>query len=84
MAHQVHEAAHRVIFGRVVGNSGAAQEIDNFLVGTDPNREHRLDRAAALLAVLADDTGHGACDIIGGSDRGLNIHYEHCIVARIG
>ena len=84
MAHQVHEAAHRVIFGRVVGNSGAAQEIDNFLVCADPDREHRLGGAAALLAVFADDTGHGGGDIIGGSDRGLNIHHENRIVARIG
>ena len=80
----MHEAAHRVVFGRVVGNPGAAQKIDDFLVGTDPDREHRLGGAAALLAVFSDDTGHGGCDVIGGSDRGLNIHHQDRIVARVG
>ena len=83
MAHQVHEAAHRVIFGRVVRNAGAAQQIDDFRVGTDPDREHRLGGAAALFAVFADDTGHGAGDVIGGSDRGLNIHHQHRVVTWI-
>ena len=30
MAHQVHEAPHRIIFGRVVGNPGAAQRLPTF------------------------------------------------------
>ena len=54
MPYQMHEAPHRVIFGGVVGNPGAAQQIDDLLVGADPNREHRLGRATVLLAELTD------------------------------
>ena len=80
----MHEAAHRVVLGRIVRNAGAARRFDDLLVGADPDREHRLGRAAALLAVLADDGGHGARDVIGGRERGLHVHDQHRVVARIG
>ena len=49
MPHQMHEAAHRVVFGRIVRNAGAAQKIADLLVRADPDREHRLGRHALLL-----------------------------------
>jgi len=59
MPHNMHEAPHRIIFGGIVGNASLAQQIDDLLVRADPDREHRLGQAAALLAVLADETCHG-------------------------
>ena len=82
--HQMHEAAHRIVFGGVVGNPGAAEQIADLLVRADPNREHRLGKAAMLLAVLADRIGHGRGDVVGRSDRGLNIHHQDGIVAGVG
>jgi len=43
-----------------------------------------LAKAAMLLAVLADRIGHGRCDVVGRSDRGLNIHHQDRIVAGVG
>lgn len=52
MPYQVHKTSHRIIFGGVVGNPHAVQQIDDLLVRADPNREHRLGRAGVLLAAL--------------------------------
>ena len=84
MPYQVHEAAHRIIFGGIVGNPGAAQEITDSLVRADPDREHRLGRAATLLAVLADRADDGGGDFVRRGDRGLNVHDQDRVVARIG
>ena len=84
MPDQIHEAAHRVVFGGIVRNSGAAQQIDDLLVGADPDREHRLGRALVQLAILADQAGHGGGDIAGRSDRGLDIHHQDRVIARVG
>ena len=80
----MHEATHRIVFGRVVRNPGAAQQVRDFLVGTDPNREHRLGRTEALLAILADDAGHGCGDVISRSDRSRDIHHQESVIARVG
>ena len=47
MSHEVHEAAHRVIFGRIIRNSGAAQKIADLL---DPPRPR--PRAPAWARML--------------------------------
>ena len=80
----MHETPHRIILGGVIGNPGAAQEIDDLLIRADPNCEHRLGRALVLLMILADQAGHGRRDVAGRSDRGLNIHHQYRIVAGVG
>ncbi len=85
MLHQMHEAAHRIVFGRIVRNSGAAQHIADFLVRADPDREHRFGRTeAAAVRYLPTDAGHGSCDLVGRSDRGLNVHHQDRVIARVG
>ena len=80
----MHEAAHGVVFGRVIRNPGAAQQIDGLLVRADPNRKHRLGPAAVLLAILADQAGDGRGDVVGRRDRGLHIHHQDRVVVRVG
>ena len=84
MLHQMHEAADRIVLGRIVGDPGAAQHVADLLVGADPGREHRLGRVAALLAVFPDHAGHGRRDVVARRNRGLNIHDQDRIVGRIG
>ena len=80
----MHEATHRVVFGRIIRNSSAAQHVDDLLVRADPDREHRFDRSETLPAVPADDVSHGSCDRISRSNRGLNVHYEDRVIAGVG
>ena len=40
--HQMHEATHRVVFGRIVRNPGTAEDTADLLIRTDPGGEHRL------------------------------------------
>jgi hypothetical protein len=70
--------------GGVVGNPGAAQEIPDLVVRSDPNRKHGLRRAAVFFTILADQAGYRGGDIVSRSDRSLNIHYQDCINARVG
>ena len=84
MLHQMHEAAYRVIFGGVVWNAGAAQQIADLLVRTDPNRQHGFSQVKMFPAVFSDHTGHGIRNLVGRSDRGLHIHDQDRIVARVG
>ncbi len=84
MFHEVHEAAHRVILGGIVGNPGAAQEVADVLVPPDPDRKHRLGRAAIFHTVLADHGGYGRGNVVSRRDRGLDVHHQDRIIARIG
>ena len=59
MPHQMHEAAHRVVFGRIIRNPGAAQEIADLLIRANPDRQHRLGRARCCCRYF-DHPGHDA------------------------
>jgi hypothetical protein len=82
--HQMHETAHRVVFGGIIRNSGAAQPIANRLIRADPGRQHRFGRHAMFHAILLHNIGHGIGDHVGARDRGLDVHHQDRIIAGIG
>ena len=84
MPNQMHEAEHGVASGRIVRNSGAAQQVADRLIRPDPDREHRLRRHAAFGAVFPDHADDGRGDVVGTGDRRLNIHHQHGVIARVG
>jgi hypothetical protein len=84
MPYQMHEAAHCVVFGRVIWNSGATQQIADRLLGADPDRKHGLGRHAVLGAISLDHAGHGRGGLVRARDRGLNVHHQHGVIAGIG
>ena len=84
MPHEVHEAAHGVVFGRIVRNAGAGQCFDDVLVCSDPRSEHGLGPTAVLLAICLGAFGHHRCDIGSRGDRGLHVEDEDRVVVGIG
>ena len=80
----MHEAAHRIVFGRIVRNAGAAERLDDGLLGADPDRQHRFGRAPAAWSIAANQRGHRRRDLGGRRDRGLHVHHEDRVVGGIG
>ena len=84
MPHQMHEAAHRVVFGRVVRNAGRVEHVADLLVRADPDREHRFGRTVLCRDICATTDAHGIRDRVGRSDRGLHVHHQHRVIAGVG
>ncbi len=83
MPHEMHEAAHRIIFGRIIRNARAGERLNDVLIGSDPSRQHGLRPSALLLAIFADELGHGRGDVGRRGDRGLHVEDEDGIIVRV-
>ena len=80
----MHEAAHRVVFGRIIRNAGAAQQIADRRLRADPDRENGLRRPAMPGAIFLHHPGHGCGDLVGARNRRLHVHDKHGVVFGVG
>ena len=84
IADEVHEAAHRLVFGVVVGDAGAAAKVAaTRSPRTEPDGEDRLRRAArARGRVERRRRRRGAASADG--ERRRHVHHQHRVVLGIG
>ena len=82
IAHEMHEAAHRICFGRILGNACPLEGIALRPGPAEPNRQDgfRLESAGAMRLHRRDN---GLCRLGGRGERGRDVHRQDGVAAGI-
>ena len=78
----MHEAAHRIRFGCIIGNAGGFEDRGCGITASDPDTEYRL-RAHPAAAMRLRDSRDGFCRSFRRSKGSRNIHDENGVVLRV-